>query len=171
MKQYKFRAKLLNSNDWIYGYYFKHLNRTPCPLGDKITDKDYKHYILQSGFSDWNMPKPIEAHEVDSKTVGMFTGITDRLGKEVYEDDIVQECNIEEKIWEDSPQEGFIVDCPEGIVEHGYCCFNVRQTKVGKVKFNNEKGYSELHLSCYDGLFRWESSDFQVIGNIHDNTQ
>lgn len=75
MREIKFRAKRLYNGEWISGDLHLH---TPFPhihstLGDKA--------------------------KIDTDTIGQFTGLRDRHGKEIYEGDIVRydmggECEV-----------------------------------------------------------------------------
>lgn len=87
-----FRGKAVDGSGWVYGAYLKHLIHTKNPLaGRPYEDSDYQHIILNSGFSDWNMPKPIDMHEVDPATVSQFTGQIDKDAVKIFENDIIEQ--------------------------------------------------------------------------------
>lgn len=50
----------------VTGYYYKH-ERPSIPMGHN-PHKD-KHYIMRTGFADWNMERPLEATEIDVTTL------------------------------------------------------------------------------------------------------
>ncbi len=119
MRQIKFRGRRLDNGKWIYGY-----------LADG-------YYI-----NDINAPVRTVI-EVDSHTVGQFTGLLDRNGKEIYEGDILN--NYDE---------------PNPLTvkwDEGGCFFGLF----------NEEDYCEcdfISLEVRLGVV----IDAEIIGNIHE---
>lgn len=64
MREILFRGKRADTKEWIYGYYFKADNKDMIQTEDFYTD-------------------------VIPETVGEFTGVCDKNGKEIFEGDIV----------------------------------------------------------------------------------
>lgn len=77
MREIHFRAKYLDSNDFIYGYYV-YISNDVFPY--KIIDN--------KGLS----------LDVDGETIGQYTGLHDKNGKEIYEGDIIQYKGKNDKI-------------------------------------------------------------------------
>jgi len=118
MRQIKFRGKSIKKKEWVYGYYFFNGNEHGI-----VTNTAY--------IGSWE--------EVDPATLGQFTGLLDKNGKEVYDRDIVPTKFGNREIFWDEKRFGFCYTMPimgqstEGI-------FNI-----------------------------YNLNDPEVIGNIHDN--
>ena len=87
MREILFKAKRLDNGEWVEGYYMRHENRMLAPMGDTLKDEDVDHIILFSGFADWNMQRNIKYVKVDPSTVCEWTGLIDKNGTKVFEDD------------------------------------------------------------------------------------
>ena len=88
-----YKAKPIDSNMWVYGYYVYHQNRTPSPLGDYLYKEDEEYYIFIDEFSDWNMPRNLLNIKIDPSTLCRSLGIEDSKGNTIFENDIFEDCN------------------------------------------------------------------------------
>ena len=87
MRDILFRAKRLDNGKWIYGGYFKHDAVKVCFTSD---DPHTKHCMIRDGFCDWGFEPPLEYCEVDPKTVGQSTSLTDKNSTPIFSDDIIE---------------------------------------------------------------------------------
>lgn len=149
MQDIKFRGYDTDSKVWRYGYYFLKEDVTLSPIynSKEQYEKDKKenehHLILMNGFSDWNLPKPHYQSEVDGNSVGRYTGLKDKNGKEIYEGDI---------LW---------VTDDDG-------CTGQIDTGVGEVEFLEGLWY--ICGNVQNGLFDINKCRLiEVIGNIYEN--
>lgn len=74
MRQIKFKAKRLDNNTWVEGYFYAECGNT---------------YIIEDRQSE-SMLNRNDAHQVDPSTVCQFTELKDCEGKEIWEGDIVE---------------------------------------------------------------------------------
>lgn len=149
-REIKFRGKdLRGEGEWIYGYYVGTTNNESAIIPFGKVDYDIG-WISDS-----------ECHYCNPDTIGQFTGLKDKNGKEIYEGDIIK---ITEKggFWLEFI--GVVVYCDNT------CCF--------KMETSDKSVYSKgISFKCgmqkmYDGHYTIEWYDeYEVIGNIHDNPE
>ena len=96
---------------------------------------------------------------VDPETVGQYTGLTDKNGKRIFEGDILQG---EQYPFKSNGKYNYFVEV----------CYWDNAPEFGIYTFKNPKadirGVSEGNT---DDMQDWESSDWEIIGNIHDNPE
>ena len=127
MREIKFRGKTL-SGKWVYGYAAKLVHDSVPVILEDTKDG-------------------IEPRKVVPDTVGQFTGVLDKNGKEICEGDVVRFID-------------YTYTPLDGLKHEGYIAYN--------------KGYFEIVVGdnlryCLHSLQLWVYNHCEVIGNIHDN--
>lgn len=87
-REYLYQGKRKDNGEWATGSLLIHRAPLVVFTSDKKEPDDY--YILESGFADWHMPRPILQYVIDPKTLRQSTGWIDRKHARVWEGDIVE---------------------------------------------------------------------------------
>lgn len=131
MREIKYRGKDLETGEWVYGSLFQSLEQYPAIAKPKPTADGKLFYCLTV---------------VNPDTVGQYTGLKDRNGKEIYEGDIL--------LHEERYNLGLFKDYIKvEWKDAGY---------IATVLNNESKGLVEPLEYC---------TDYPVCGNIHDNPE
>ena len=147
MREILFRAKNKNLG-WVEGFYTEgyYLDGTPVSWIE-IVDR---------------RKKETESITVDPQTVGQYTGLTDKNGRNIFEGDILEFEDVGETGYE--YKEGFDFTNRAAVVwEHGrWCMDKFLETNSGVVDDMNGHFHDDFILVFGGG---------KVIGNIHDNPE
>lgn len=128
MREYLFRAKRKDNGEWVEGFFTYHL-----------VDHLYIARIERSTGNEYG--EPVDYITVDEKTVGQFSGITDKHGKKIFEGDLLK------------------IRVPR----------NPNFSAVREIVFKDgqyialDKDGGESEFACL--------SDIEVVGNIYDNPE
>lgn len=162
MREILFRGKRVDNGEWETGYYVRanyHWHKYGI----------HKDWIVTGACSNGGWFALHGRYPVISDSVGQYTGLKDKNGKQIFEGDIVRygflcdyNCYLES------------LDYPE---DYEGCDFS-NDIKITTVKWYGEGGCPAFDLENHDfesnGLSYMEAYDdcvIEVIGNIHDNPE
>lgn len=135
MRTIKFRGKYYHG-EWLYGFlqkYSKKFNSRLCVCATSVTS--WKDALI---------------YQVLEETVGQFTGLYDKNGKEIYEGDIL--------VWgeNDCKSQPMIV-----VFKHGSFGYTYIEDWFHSFAGNTNFTFNPLNTDVR----------FEIVGNIHDNPE
>lgn len=127
MREIKFRGKTIKGGQWIQGDLFR--------AGTDPSDGEF-------AISYWDEESGWMSENVQSNTVGQFTGLLDKDGREIYEGDIVT-----------------------NRVHNYQVSYETSHTAAFVCK------YKGRIAGCLGQLYAFEPQYITVVGNIHDTPE
>lgn len=121
MREIKFRGMRISDGEWVYGDFFR--NRG---LAFIATDG-----IEKNPLAKW------QDYHVDPETVGQYTGLHDKDGREIYEGDILNIDFKKELMYVDYVKDGFMV-CQKGSLNDFLYTVAADSRIVGNIHDNPE---------------------------------
>lgn len=168
-----YRAKRKDNGAWVEGYYVL-LHKTTVCCGEEPEDNAV-HQIVYEHMTDWNLPNKWYRVEVVPETVCEFTGMTDRNGKMIFENDIVLTQELSDRPYSARKKTKRLLGVVKYIIgdsdrfgnpETGnfdrYCCYSA-EWRVDKLDKEDTTRYRHgVWGDFYDCI---------VVGNVFDDQQ
>ena len=134
MREIKFRGKRVDNGEWVYGDLIQYESGEVSIFSKKLSKYGYEATEMY------------KRDRIIPETVGQYTGLTDKNGKEIYEGDIVK--------FEDVS--GYKDGCASVIWHEDSCGYYLE---------NDDD-------NIYDTLYDFTPSyQMEIIGNIHENPE
>lgn len=138
MRQIKFRGKRKDYGYWLYGDYCSLPSSTILFISEK---------------------QSVDFERVITETVGQFTGLVDRNGKEIYEGDILLSQGQNKEFIQVVEFHNTDKTCGRGWVGVNHVQIELINGEEIKNKISDRFSYFSFPCSC------------EIIGNIHDNPE
>lgn len=164
MNNYKFRGKTTEHGEWMYGFYIEGLSSYTG---------DIKYCIVQK---DENIGDYTEFTNILPETVGQWTGLLDKNGKEIYEGDIIKTQEYSDRPFSKKAKFKRHIGVVKFRVLSGKFQYSREEALEKKCESRYLDYLPEWYVKIKDygkyGCHSWSAFfDCEVVGNIHDNPE
>lgn len=159
MREILFKAKRIDNGEWIIGNLVSSEDAEqgwetiiiPTFDSNMFTQGGEKEDL---GVENW--------HRVDKSTVCQFTGLTDKNGNKIWENDIVQ--------WEDFDADEFIsvIRYDEENARFVFDDYGIECYLMEDEWYENPSVFEKIATKGFDDFYAF---GFEVIGNVFDNPE
>lgn len=144
MREILFKAKRIDNGEWVEGFYFEFKGKTYIT---EMRQTFMTTYYTEESVVDFNM----RAYEVEAETICQYTGLTDKKGKKLWENDIV--------------------NCHEKRGAAFFRCVVLWNDVKARFDVKTTDCYFPMTLDGIEGDSAINGLDYETIGNIFDNTE
>ena len=146
MREILFKAKLKTNDRWIEGFYCSMRETTYCIKEDYDRNPvPIHHCIAVDEMTDWGLPNKLRLYEVDPETICQFTGLCDKNGNKIWENDILM-AHLDKSYPEDATYE---------TIEWGVAGWVAHEANSIDRQYLDE----------------FDLEHYEVVGNIFDNKE
>lgn len=148
MRNILFKAKRIDNGEWVQGYYCEGTCNSNCGISLIITELNVKipYRSVLASATDIEDIRDFDIYEVDEETICQYTGLKDKNGNKIWENDIVRHEDL-------SNGRYIFIEQP---MKNSSIVFNINESK-----FERSDG-RELYKS---------NTRLEVVGNIFDNPE